>query len=132
MLEHIDNDTEILLKLNKKMMPNGVLCIYVPAFPILFSIFDKSIGHFRRYRKKDLIYKLEKTGFEILKADYVDSLGFLLVLVLKFSNLIKKTVESDKSFSIYDRFGFPISRILDRLGGKFLFGKNILVVARKS
>jgi hypothetical protein len=75
---------------------------------------------------------LEKTGFEILKADYVDSLGFLLVLVLKFSNLIKKTVESDKSFSIYDRFGFPISRILDRLGGKFLFGKNILVVAKKS
>ena len=48
------------------------------------------------------------------------------------SNLIKKTVESDKSISIYDRFGFPISRILDRLGGKFLFGKNILVVARKS
>jgi len=33
---------------------------------------------------------------------------------------------------IYDGFIFPLSRILDKIGMKHLFGKNILLIAQKS
>jgi hypothetical protein len=31
----------------------------------------------------------------------------------------------------YDNWLYPVSRLLDRLGLRHLFGKNLLVVARK-
>lgn len=56
-LEHIQDDVSVLTDIKNKMSVNGKLAIYVPALPILFSDFDTSIGHFRRYSKKELIKK---------------------------------------------------------------------------
>ena len=53
-LEHIQHDVSVLTDIKNKMSVNGKLAIYVPALPILFSDFDTSIGHFRRYSKKEL------------------------------------------------------------------------------
>jgi hypothetical protein len=44
---------------------SGYFLISVPARQSLFSEDDTFHGHFRRYEKKDLIDKLEKTGFKI-------------------------------------------------------------------
>ena len=48
-LQHIENDVEELLHIQQTLKPEGYLCIFVPALSWLFSKFDKSIGHFRRY-----------------------------------------------------------------------------------
>ena len=50
-LEHIDDhQSEIKSALNK-LNKNGNLVIIVPAFNHLYSYYDKSVGHYRRYEK---------------------------------------------------------------------------------
>ena len=51
-IEHIDNDKFELDNAYNLLKKNGHLIIIVPAFQILFSQFDRKVGHFRRYRKE--------------------------------------------------------------------------------
>ena len=54
-LEHIENDVEILKKLNTLLKPGGKLIIKVPALNYIYGEMDRVIGHYRRYNKKTLI-----------------------------------------------------------------------------
>ena len=128
-LEHIEDDRAALDALYDRIRPGGKIIIYVPAFNLLFSDMDRLVGHHRRYRRKDLVAKMRDASFQIDTATYVDSLGFFLALVYRCIGN-KTGVISPGSVKIYDRFLFPISRILDRimLGS---FGKNLLVVGTR-
>ncbi len=126
-LEHIQDDVAALSKLTHCLRQPGRLVIYVPAFNLLYSSMDRQVGHFRRYRRPELVQKLTDSGFRIRTARYVDSLGFLAALVYKLIGRGDGTL-SPKSVALYDRFVFPASLVVDRLtGGRF--GKNLLVVA---
>ena len=48
-LEHIEDDLRELQEIEKKLNEGGHLVIMVPRHQKLYSTFDKSIGHFRRY-----------------------------------------------------------------------------------
>ena len=125
-LEHIDNDVLTLIKLKSYLADNGMLAIYVPAFPVLFSDLDRSVGHFRRYTKADLRSKLQSNGYTIRKLQFADSLGFFASLLIRFSGYKSKgNLGGLKSIKFYDRFIFPISKILDIIGFKYVFGKNL-------
>ena len=129
-LEHIEMDVEVLSDLGQLLMPTGKLVNYVPAFPILFSDLDISVGHFRRYTKKELRLKLNEAGYKVDKIHYVDSLGFpasLLIRVIGYKS--RGNVGGLRSMRIYDNYVFPLSKILDQIGFKKLFGKNIVVYA---
>jgi SAM-dependent methyltransferase len=131
-LEHITNDQETIEKLKKYLKYGGCLIVYVPAFPILYSYMDKKIGHVRRYRKKDLVDKIEMGGFKVQKVTYDDAIGFFVSLMLKTFKLDRiESINSTVTLKIYDRSIYPISRILDLIGMKFIVGKNILLVASK-
>ena len=130
-LEHIQYDEDALVQLSKLLKPNGILVNYVPAFPILFSQLDVSVGHFRRYTQKDLKLKLKATGYTVSDIHYVDSLGFpasLALRLLGFKSL--GNIGGLRSMKFYDRCVFPLSKALDRIGFKYLFGKNIIVYAK--
>lgn len=128
-LEHIKNDVEILENIKQKLVKNGQLILYVPAYQILYSNFDKKLGHKRRYSKRDLVRKIKNVGFKIKKVEYVDTLGFLSAAMFKIfinsDNLNKNTLK------FYDKYIFPISFFLDKIGFKHLFGKNILIIAQQ-
>ncbi len=127
-LEHIENDKQTLFLLKNKLKKGGKLFVYVPAFQILYSSFDKSIGHFRRYRKNNLTEFLTENGFEILTAKYIDSIGFLLALLYKILNIENGKISLFQVF-IFDKILFPIGKIFDKLTmGKF-FGKNLIIEA---
>ena len=129
-LEHIEKDVAVLSDLGQLLMPTGKLVNYVPAFPILFSDLDISVGHFRRYTKKELRLKLNEAGYKVDKIHYVDSLGFpasLLIRVIGYKS--RGNVGGLRSMRIYDNYVFPLSKILDQIGFKKLFGKNIVVYA---
>jgi glycosyltransferase involved in cell wall biosynthesis len=64
-LEHLENDSNVLRSLKKIMVPGGKLILVVPAHGILFSEFDKKLGHFRRYSRADLSKKLVDNGYDI-------------------------------------------------------------------
>jgi len=116
-LEHIENDLEALQSIRKTIKPGGRLAIYVPALPMLFSDLDRKVGHFRRYKKKELITKVQAAGFTVEKCFYSDSIGvlasFALILV-GFRN--KAGLGSKQSMVLYDRLIYPISKTLDAFG----------------
>ena len=51
--------------------------------------FDKSVGHFKRYNKKDFINIERKTNLKIEKLAYYDSMGLHRRLVLNKSIFFK-------------------------------------------
>jgi hypothetical protein len=129
-LEHIEDDLGALRQIRNHIEFEGKLAIYVPALPVLFSDLDKRLGHFRRYRKRELISKVESAGFRIDYCHYNDCLGVLASLTLKiFGYKNKAGLGSKKSLIFYDNVVYPISIILDKIAFKYLIGKNLLLIA---
>ena len=130
--EHIEDDLAALKDLTKFLEVKGKIAIYVPAFPILFSDFDHSIGHFRRYTKQKIYRLSEEAGLEVEHFIFIDSLGFFAALTAR---VLRYKLSGDRNsvnlLKIYDRFIWPISRILDLAGFKYFFGKNLLVILAK-
>ncbi len=129
-LEHIEDDLSILKQLNTKLITGGKLIIYVPAFQALYSELDEKVGHYRRYEKQELLIKLNSAGFKVDKFYYSDSIGFFAWLYVKLRGYNSEKADG-KSMKIYDKYIFPLSKMLDEFGCKFIFGKNILVYAHK-
>ena len=75
-IEHIkDDEKEIKIAL-KKLNKNGYLIIMVPAFQYLYSEYDKSIGHFRRYEKQFFVDFAKKNKIKCVKIYLFDSIGY--------------------------------------------------------
>jgi SAM-dependent methyltransferase len=126
-LEHIEDDTLALSNVFGAIRPGGSLVLYVPAMPILFSAMDKKVGHLRRYKRRQLSDLATRVGFEVQRTEYVDSLGFFATLAYKMIGSKDGDI-STRSVAFYDRFGFPVSRALDRVTCR-LFGKNLVLYA---
>jgi predicted TPR repeat methyltransferase len=131
-LEHIEDDQATLKQIHEHLQPGGTFAVYVPALPIIYSGLDRSVGHFRRYKKKELKLKLEAAGFEVIDTRYVDVLGALTGIWLRFvgENVSEKSMNYIM-FKIYDSLIFPISHVLDLVVFKKIVGKNLYVIATK-
>jgi hypothetical protein len=131
-LEHIQDDQKILKQFHKEIEKNGRIGIYVPAFQHLYSEMDRSINHVRRYSRKELISKVEAAGFTVLSVHYDDFLGYFAAIVVKMIGYKKAgNLGSLGTLKFYDRAIYPISRIIDKLGGKHIVGKNLILVGMK-
>jgi 2-polyprenyl-3-methyl-5-hydroxy-6-metoxy-1,4-benzoquinol methylase len=131
-LEHIEDDQKALEQLYEKLMPGGILALYLPAFQCLYSDFDTAIGHYRRYEKAELISKIKNAHFVIQHCEYSDSIGFFAWLITKNKKYRREIKQNnDGKLKFYDRFILPVSTTLDKLGMRYLLGKNLLAVARK-
>ena len=64
-LEHIQNDREVLFQLCRILRPDGHLLIFVPALRGLMSKLDLLFGHFRRYHRAELLEKITQAGGEV-------------------------------------------------------------------
>ena len=127
-LEHIEDDSGALRSLRTKLRPRGVLFIYVPAFEVLFTNLDRNVGHVRRYRRHELVARVEAASFRVREANYVDCLGFIAALLYKL--LRRDGVLTVRSVIAYDRVVFPLSQIMDSLFRR-AFGKNIMLIAER-
>ena len=127
-LEHIEDYEKEILKAHNALKKGGYLLINVPAFQFLYSDFDKDIGHFRRYSKKDITNLCSNCNLEINKLKYYDSIGFFLSLLSKMTRSnYKKNIK--KKIKIWDSL-IPFSRILDKIFISY-FGKSLLIVIKK-
>jgi SAM-dependent methyltransferase len=82
-LEHISDDTGYFKTINQMLIPDGRLYITVPAHNILWSSDDDSARHYRRYTLKELVKKLEQTGFEIEYCTYFFKALILPILLFR-------------------------------------------------
>ena len=72
-LEHIPQDAESLVAVNRMLRPNGHVFITVPAFKFLWGPHDVAHHHQRRYRAKQLRSLLQGADFSIVKLSYYNT-----------------------------------------------------------
>ena len=127
-LEHIQDDQDTIRDAYQSLSPGGTLIVYSPALPWLYSPHDKAVGHYRRYEMNGLEQLMEKEGFAVVAAKYMDCLGVLPWYLL---NVIGGSTSINPHLAhLYDTCFVPATRLLERLWRPRI-GKNVLVVARK-
>lgn len=137
-LEHIEEDTAVLLQIFKATKPGGGAVLTVPQHRFLWSIVDDLSFHKRRYERGELLEKVRQAGFTVLRVtSFVSFLlpamlvtrlrkrrpqpGFDLYAELKINRhlnaVFEKVIRTELSF-IKAGFSFPA-------------GGSLLVVARR-
>lgn len=76
---HVDDDVGALREFYRVLRPGGALVINVPAHPWLWSYHDVATHARRRYSRRDLLEKLQQTGFVAVRATHWNTLFFPLV-----------------------------------------------------
>jgi SAM-dependent methyltransferase len=127
-LEHIADDEAELETVWRTISSGGNVLIFVPALPQLHGSFDERVGHFRRYSKTELVTKLNRVGFKVLRSAYLDLPG-IAPWWIKYRLLRSETMEPG-AVRFYDRFIIPTLRRIETLVPPPI-GKNIIAVARK-
>jgi len=97
-IEHIEDDIDILEKAYNYLAQNGYIFITVPALKALWSNEDTDSGHFRRYKLIDLKKIVEKAGFKTEYYTYIFSL--LPIPIFLFRSLPSKIGLNKRSADI--------------------------------
>jgi 2-polyprenyl-3-methyl-5-hydroxy-6-metoxy-1,4-benzoquinol methylase len=127
-LEHIENDQLEVEKATNYLNPAGHFIIIVPAHNWLFSPWDRTLGHYRRYNKH-MICDLRLEGLSEVCSRYFDSVGLIASLCNKV--LLKQSMPTHMQIRFWDSVLVRISRVIDRIIF-YSFGKNLLVVWKKT
>jgi 2-polyprenyl-3-methyl-5-hydroxy-6-metoxy-1,4-benzoquinol methylase len=140
-LEHVQEEEQVLVNVYKALKPEGHLFISVPALPLLWSYFDKIACHKRRYTKRELANKLKKQGFSIIKATYLFML-LLPIMTLKrkinpgrFSGHPTDLLKQELScHPIFNLLFYQLARLESLLIPTFSFplGSSLLILAKKN
>jgi SAM-dependent methyltransferase len=121
-LEHIADDARELGDAARRLRPGGVLAVLAPAHPCLFSPFDASIGHHRRYTRSTLA-AVAPPGLVPVVSTYLDSAGAALSLANRV--LLRRSLPRPGDIAFWDGRVVPLAARLDRLAGR-LFGRSVL------
>lgn len=126
-LEHISDDEATLRELRTMIDPGGLVAVYSPAFQILMGRFDRSIGHVRRYRKRELCSTFRRAGYEVVDARYVNLPGFFGWLLMARILRLRPTHSSWSRW--FDRWIVPPTRWVETRV-RPPFGQSVLVIGR--
>lgn len=134
-LEHIEQDGAALAALAEVAADHSLL-LTVPAFPLLWSRHDETHGHYRRYRRRQLMALVEANGWQVTYCSYFNVLLFLPALVLRLWHNWRGS-DTDPGL---DTPPGPINRLLEAvfllewpLVGRWRmpFGLSLMLVARR-
>ena len=124
-LEHIEDDAAALRAL-AGLAPGGRVILLVPAFPLLYSRFDRQVGHVRRYRRAALRAVLEAACLEVQRLHHVNAVGFLSWLVVV--RLLGARPHDGLALRLFDRMVPALARI--EAWRPPPFGQSLFAVAR--
>lgn len=135
-LEHIKEDSQVLLQINQALKTKGLLLLTVPQHQWLWSEIDLIACHVRRYDMRSLHRKLEEANFEIIRStSFVFS---LLPMMLISRKLQEKSTAKDsyKELKLPSVINSSFEKILNteirliQKGINFRIGGSRLVIAR--
>lgn len=127
-LEHIEDDHAEFQRIPGHLSAGGYAIILCPAHNFLFSPFDKSVGHFRRYNKS-MFKTLTASQLSLVKLKYLDAVGMSASLANKY--LMKQGLPTRRQVAFWDSVLVPLSRYLCDPCTFGMFGKSILGIWQK-
>lgn len=133
-LEHIEHDASAVTELARILRPGGLAVITVPASMALWSSWDVSLHHYRRYTRSGLLELFPKADWEPLYVNHVNSLVYPAVwLVRKWQRLMgtQKRMEDRCPPAFLNRL---LQRLFVLTGRSRLhapFGVGLLLVLRR-
>jgi ubiquinone/menaquinone biosynthesis C-methylase UbiE len=138
--KNIKNVDNVLIQVTKILKKDGYLLITDGAFNFLQGKHSKNVDSVRRFTKRELISKLKKLNYHIVKASYWGiSLFFLLfikrTILEKFFRTTKNAEHFDfKSVPIFDDFLFFLVSNEKHILRKFSLplGSSLCILARKT
>ena len=111
-LEHVEDDQNLVEQMVRMVAPGGTVFILVPAFPFAYSSFDRSIGHYRRYTKNSLHSVMSSAGLESVHIRYLNPAG--LVAWFFLMKLMKRSPKSGTALTIWDKTVVPFSAKIEQ------------------
>jgi SAM-dependent methyltransferase len=134
-LEHIDEDEEVLGQMRRALRPGGGILITVPQHRWLWSPADEAAHHVRRYTRAELVGKVKRAGFEV---ERVTSFVSSLLPLMAASRFVKRHRETEVSseFKVGRATNAALTAALRaelaliRRGVSFPAGGSLLVAAR--
>jgi SAM-dependent methyltransferase len=126
-LEHIEGDREEAKSAANRLKEGGYLIILSPAHPVLYTPFDRTIGHYRRYTKNSLSAAIPP-NLKCCALFYLDSVGAIASLCNRY--IFKSRMPSRKQILFWDRFIVPLSCVVDPLF-RYGLGKSLIGVWQK-
>lgn len=139
-LEHIEEDEEVLQQIYKALKPDGLLFITVPQHRWLWSAVDEYACHVRRYDVNELHQKVSRAGFDIIRSTSFVSLLLPAMYLSRLLQRNKMDVSMDAMAEL--RINPVLNKIFEwilyleltliRLGVTLPVGGSRLLIARKT
>ena len=123
-LEHIEHDAQEMRDAAAHLAPGGFLVVLAPAHNSLYTEFDRSIGHYRRYSKTSLA-QVTPPGTTLKRLFYLDSVGMLASVANRL--FLKQGMPTASQIRFWDGVLVPCSRIVDAITFRTI-GKSIVGV----
>jgi SAM-dependent methyltransferase len=136
-IEHIDEDDEVLREMYGAVKPGGGIILTVPQHQWLWSDTDVYAHHKRRYSRRELKSKVESAGFQV---EHLTSFVSILLPVLMISRYRIKRAESFRTemetniHPVVNRVlmaALTLERFLLKRGLSLPAGGSLLLVAKK-
>jgi SAM-dependent methyltransferase len=139
-LEHIEEDVEVMKNVHKSLKKGGLFFISVPQYMFMWSQADDMAFHKRRYTRSEMKQKLESVGFEVA---YLSSFVFTLFPLMYTSRKLRGKEERKTDKEDMEEFNIPpivnktfsafmkIDEFLIKNGIKLPFGGSVIAVAKK-
>jgi SAM-dependent methyltransferase len=141
-LEHLPDDLKVLADLHSLLTEKGLLILTVPAHPSLWSNFDESSHHCRRYELDELKNKLIISGYEVEYLTYYMASIFPLVwLERRLKGLIDPRSAKDQTSDelrivpvVNELLAWLLAQEARLIIGrkKIPFGTSLIAIARKT
>ncbi|MCJ7436244.1 MAG: methyltransferase domain-containing protein [Acidimicrobiia bacterium] len=128
-VEHSDDDHEVLKAARAVLRPGGRLIVFAGAFAGLSGKLDRRGQRGHRYRRSELVERADRAGLTVVEARYVNAPGAVLAWVL--ARLPGGGGERTGALvRAYDRLLVPALRRWDQRGEPG-FGESLLLVAQR-
>jgi SAM-dependent methyltransferase len=135
-LEHLDDDATAIAEIARAVVPSGTVVLTVPQHPWLWSADDEYGRHRRRYRRSELVGRVQAAGLEVVR---VTSWMSSLLPLIAISRRRPARGEFDPAHEL--RQGRLTRTVLERVlqgeqalidrGVSFPAGSSLVVVARR-
>ncbi|HKX00171.1 MAG TPA: glycosyltransferase [Bryobacteraceae bacterium] len=125
-LEYVEKPAAVIASLASTLKPGGVLIVLVPQSRALYGSLDRTMGHKRRFERREAVSLLEAAG---LKVERIRSLNKISAPSWFFSSRVFRTAHISKiALKLFDKTVWLWRRIDPALPWR---GLSLVLVARK-